>query len=447
MQKIKELLEKAKALVPDSEEMRQRVRVVERHILLPIKVVALPIVLWKALAQIWDTEVLTHWDATMHMIYLFFVFYFMISLAWGILIWGMAGLKRWQLLIVLFAGILADTLFLAGVMVGSHGFDSPVFWLFCLWIIRTSVCLPTFMMQLSVASIICLLYVSAGLLESRAVSADGFTREAFAEPVVLRIFFLVMLSVCSMGVHLTLVRQKQVREEAQEFWLRQEQIRANGRLAAEIAHQLKNPLGIINNVAYIIQKKVERGKTDIDGQIQIIREEINRSDQIITDLMGYAKLAEGTLERLAINAELDRALDQVFPKGTQFGIDISKEYAQGLPHLMMQRSHLAEILVNLLSNARDILEDRGQIALRSRFSSDYAVIVEIADSGPGISPEFLSQIWVPYFTTKRKGTGLGLSIVKHNVEMYGGTIEVYSEPGRGTCFTIQLPARSFLKMS
>jgi len=114
---------------------------------------------------------------------------------------------------------------------------------------------------------------------------------------------------------------------------------------------------------------------------------------------------------------------------------------------MMQRSHLAEILVNLLSNARDVLEDRGQIALRSRFSSDYAVIVEIADSGPGISAEFLSQIWVPYFTTKRKGTGLGLSIVKHNVEMYGGTIEVYSEPGRGTCFTIQLPARSFLKMS
>lgn len=163
--------------------------------------------------------------------------------------------------------------------------------------------------------------------------------------------------------------------------------------------------------------------------------------------MGYAKLAEGTLERLAINEELDRALDQVFPKGTQFGIDIVKEYAQGLPHLMMQRNHLAEILVNLLSNARDILGDRGQIALRSRFSADYAVIAEIADNGPGIDPEFLSQIWVPYFTTKRKGTGLGLSIVKHNVEMYGGTIEVYSEPGRGTCFTIQIPARSFLRMS
>src|SRR5574344_1440132 len=165
MQKIRELLDRIKLLVPESEEMRQRVRVVERHILLPIKMVALPIVLWKALVHIWDHDVVTQWDATMHMIYLFFVFYFMISLAWGILIWGMAGLKRWQLQSVIFVGILADTFFLAGVMVGSHGFDSPVFWLFCLWIIRTSVCLPTFLMQLSMALLICIFYVSAGLME------------------------------------------------------------------------------------------------------------------------------------------------------------------------------------------------------------------------------------------------------------------------------------------
>ena len=103
--------------------------------------------------------------------------------------------------------------------------------------------------------------------------------------------------------------------------------------------------------------------------------------------------------------------------------------------------------MNLLSNARDILVDRGQIALRTRFGQNYAVIVEVADNGPGMEPDILPQIWTPYFTTKKKGTGLGLAIVKHNVEMYGGHIEVYSEPGKGTCFTIELPARSFLKLS
>ena len=341
MQKLKELFEHVQSLTLDFEEMRQRVRVVERHILLPIKLLAAPFVVWMALSHLWKTEIHSHWDATMHTIYLFFLGYFMISVAWGILIWGMNDLKRWQLTSVVFAGIVTDVLFLAGLMVASKGFDSPIFWLFALWIVRSAVCLPSFSLQLSANTIIFIVYVAGGMLENWAVSADGFEREDFVESVVLRIFFLIMLSACSMGVHLAVVRQKQVREEAQEFLLRQEQIRANGRLAAEIAHQLKNPLGIINNVIYIIQRKVERGKTDIQGQIQIIREEIDRSDRIITDLMGYAKLAEGTLERLDINNELDWAASQVFPKGTQFGIQIIREYAQGLPNILMQRRHLS----------------------------------------------------------------------------------------------------------
>ena len=281
MQKLKELFEHVQSLTLDFEEMRQRVRVVERHILLPIKLLAAPFVVWMALSHLWKTEIHSHWDATMHTIYLFFLGYFMISVAWGILIWGMNDLKRWQLTSVVFAGIVTDVLFLAGLMVASKGFDSPIFWLFALWIVRSAVCLPSFSLQLSANTIIFIVYVAGGMLENWAVSADGFEREDFVESVVLRIFFLIMLSACSMGVHLAVVRQKQVREEAQEFLLRQEQIRANGRLAAEIAHQLKNPLGIINNVIYIIQRKVERGKTDIQGQIQIIREEIDRSDRII----------------------------------------------------------------------------------------------------------------------------------------------------------------------
>lgn len=446
MEKIREWLEWVWQLTPSFEEMQMRVRIVEKDIFLPIKALALPVVAWFAMEKMWKMPVESNWDATMRVIYLFFIFYFMISLAWGILIWGMDGLKRWQLMSVVFIGILADSFFSAGAMVASRGFDSPVFWLFALLIVRCSVCLSSFTLQFWLNLLICAVYVSAGFVENWAVTSDGFDRKAFVEPVVLRIFFLVMLSACSMGLHLTLVRQKQVKDEAQEFVLRQEQIRANGRLAAEIAHQLKNPLGIINNVVYIIQKKAEKGITDIESQLQIIRREIYRSDRIITDLMGYAKLAEGTLERLDVNKELDRALGIVFPRGTQFGIAITKEYAQGLPNILIQQSHLSEVLVNLLSNARDILGNRGQIALRSKFGNDYAVIIEIADNGPGIEPEIMEQIWIPYFTTKKKGTGLGLSIVKHNVEMYGGSISVYSELGEGTCFTIQLPARTFLKI-
>lgn len=445
-EKLLSLLEQLQRLTPSYEAQLQNVRTVERHIILPIKALGLPVVAWFAFWNLYRTPVSTNWEIAMQNVYLFFIAYCMISIAWGFLIWGANGLKRWQLSTVVFCGILMDTLFIGGVTVGSKGFDSSTFWIFALWIIRSAICMPGFLQQCWLSGLICVIYVLAGLTENWAVQADGFEREAFVEPVVLRIFFLAMLSTCATGVHLALVRRAQIKEEAQEFILRQEQIRANGRLAAEIAHQLKNPLGIINNVVFTIQRKVERGDKDIGGQIKIIREEIERSDSIITDLMGYAKLAEGALERLAINDELDTALTMVFPKGASFGINITKEYAQGLPHILMQRNHLSEILVNLLSNARDILDGTGQIAVRTKFGNDYAVIVEIADNGPGIETSIKDQIWTPYFTTKQKGTGLGLAIVKHNVEMYSGTIEVFSDIGYGTCFRIKLPARSLLKL-
>jgi signal transduction histidine kinase len=112
----------------------------------------------------------------------------------------------------------------------------------------------------------------------------------------------------------------------------------------------------------------------------------------------------------------------------------------------MQRRHLSEILINLIKNAREAFTVRGRIQLRTRQGPDSAVIVTIGDDGPGISPMKLARIFEPYFTTKEKGSGLGLSIVKHNVEMYGGTVEVQSELGKGTRFILHFPTRTFMKV-
>src|SRR6185436_17346990 len=112
--------------------------------------------------------------------------------------------------------------------------------------------------------------------------------------------------------------------EAREFALRQEQLQATGRLAAEIAHQLKNPLGIINNAAFTLQRTVKEGKT-ITQQIQIIREEVDRSDRILTELMGYARLSEGKVEKLDITAELDRAITQVFPAAAKYEVTVLRD--------------------------------------------------------------------------------------------------------------------------
>ncbi|MHB8523724.1 MAG: sensor histidine kinase, partial [Limisphaerales bacterium] len=181
-------------------------------------------------------------------------------------------------------------------------------------------------------------------------------------------------------------------------------------------------------------------------QIQIIREEVERSDWIITDLMGYARLTEGKVERLDVTEELDRAIEQVFPAAVQYQVQVHRDYAPALPPLMMQRNHFSEVLVNLLQNAREAMNGRGNIAVSARYGENYSVVITIEDDGPGIPPDLQEKIFESYFTTKEKGTGLGLAIVKHNVEIYSGTVRVESELGKGTRFVIQLPGRSFIKL-
>jgi signal transduction histidine kinase len=290
-------------------------------------------------------------------------------------------------------------------------------------------------------------YLMAGLLDV-AVSQwpEEFARDNPAEPFALRLFVLWLLTLCCYGVQVLLQKQRLAHEETQEFGARQKQLHASGRLAAQIAHQLKNPLGIINNAAYSLQKILRDGADSGRQQAGIIREEVQRADRIITRLMGYSQLAEGKVERLKLPEALDRAIHEVFPKGAAYQTVVVRDYGQPLPPLLMQSGHLSEILVNLLANAREALQGKGKITIRARSGPDDIVNLTVMDDGPGIPPEHLDKIFEAYFTTKDKGTGLGLAIVKHNVELYGGAVTVDSELGKGTRFVLHLPTRTFMKL-
>jgi signal transduction histidine kinase len=261
---------------------------------------------------------------------------------------------------------------------------------------------------------------------------------------MIRLLLLLLITVCGFGVQVLFDKRRRAEEEAREFALRQEQLRVSGRLAGEIAHRLKNPLGIINNAAFNLQRNLREGKATITQQIRIIREEVDRSDRIITDLMGYARLAEGRIEKLTINDELDSAITQVFP-AHEFDVEIERRYALGLPALLMQRSHLSEILINLLFNARQAMEGRGRVTVITRYETN-ALVISISDTGSGIPPDLQDKIFEPYFTTKEKGSGLGLAIVKHNTEIYDGTVSLQSELGKGTTFILTFPVRSLMKL-
>jgi signal transduction histidine kinase len=147
-----------------------------------------------------------------------------------------------------------------------------------------------------------------------------------------------------------------------------------------------------------------------------------------------------------VTDEIDRALEQALPAGTDYRVDVRRDYGPAIPFLLGQRGHFLEVFLNLITNAREAMNGRGKIWIHARVTPDYEVEVRIKDSGPGIAPENLPKLFDAYFTTKEHGTGLGLAIVKHNAEIYGGNVRVESVLGHGATFVVTLPARSVMRM-
>jgi signal transduction histidine kinase len=259
----------------------------------------------------------------------------------------------------------------------------------------------------------------------------------------------LLMTICCYGVQVLLERQRRAVEEAQEFAMREGQLRSAGRVAAEFTHQIKNPLAIINNAAFSLQRALKQGKAISAEQIGIIQEEVEHSDRIITQIMGYAELSEGHVEKLNLVDELDHAVTQVFPPAAGYPIRIHADYhSPEFPPMFMQRRHLLDSFVNLLQNAREALGEKGgSIFISARCHSDYSIEVTIRDDGPGIPPDKLERIFEAYYTTKAKGTGLGLATLKHNVELYGGTVRVESALGKGARFVLVFPAKALIKLA
>jgi signal transduction histidine kinase len=237
-------------------------------------------------------------------------------------------------------------------------------------------------------------------------------------------------------------------EEAREFALREGQLRSAGRLAAEFAHQIKNPLAIINTAAFSLQRAIRENKGDAAEQIKMIQEEVERADRIITQVMGYAQLSEGHVEKLNVIEELDQAIERVFPPAAHYPLQVHRSYLGTFPPLLMLRRHVSETFINVLQNAREALEARGgNISVDVRCHEDQSIEVSIRDDGPGIPPEKLGRIFEAYYTTKEKGSGLGLATVKHNLELYGGRVRVESKLGKGARFILLFPAKTLMKMA
>ena len=450
-QKFRELLEET---APSPAQMVFRLQSVERDVILPVKVVYIGILLYSFYFSRWFEEVVIPPSVAQYIIERFFLIYFILNVIVGIIL---VFFRRFPALLVqrvIFTSNFVDGLFLAALTFVTGGFDSILYWVFLGLIVRNALSSPLAVPQIILNLSVSFCYLLAGILDvviqDEMLDFEEMSRGAVpqnpTEPFLLRLIVLWLMTACCYGIQVLFEKQRQAAEEAQEFAARQEKLHSAGRLAAQIAHQIKNPLGIINNAAFSLQRAIQEGKGSGLQQIKIIREEVERSDQIITKLMGYAQLAEGKVEKLNLPEELRRAIAQVWPPGAKYETTPDVSCSAHLPPLLMQRGHLAEILVNILLNAREATQGRGHVQVTANHGPNHSVVIAIRDDGPGIPKEKQERIFEPYFSTKEKGTGLGLSIVKHNTEIYGGRVTVESELGQGATFVIVLPTRTFMKL-
>ncbi|MEI9866040.1 MAG: HAMP domain-containing sensor histidine kinase [Limisphaerales bacterium] len=429
----------------DPPRLLRRIVMMERNIMLPVKAVFIAVIFYSFDVTAWVGMANSTLDVVVETVQFIFWFYILANVILAIL---MLAAGRLPLAVVQWSVVTSnfvDGIFIAGMALLTGGLDSVFFWLFVALIIRNSVSVPPGGSQFISSLVISLCYVLLAVLDvSVFQNLDDTTRHALdltaqddlGQPFVLRLTLLLLTTVCCSGLELLLERQHVAEEEAGEFAAREGQLRSAGRLAAEFAHQIKNPLAIINNAAFSLQRAAREGKAPAAEQIEIIQEEVARADKVITQIMGYAQLSEGRVEKLNVIEEIKRAIAQVFPAAVTDKIIIHRDFGPVFPPLLMQRGHLSEILVNLLQNAREALGCQGDVFVAATCQRDYSVEISVRDNGPGIAPEKMERIFEAYYTTKEKGSGLGLAIVKHNAELYGGIIRVESELGKGAKFTV-----------
>ncbi len=219
-----------------------------------------------------------------------------------------------------------------------------------------------------------------------------------------------------------------------------------GRLAAAIAHEIRNPLNYINLTLDHLRSSFapadpEKKATFIQLANQL-KAEVARINRHITDFLKYSRPSKLELQDVDLRAEAEDALRLVEGRAEECGIETEIVQEGTLPRVMADRESLRSVFTNLMINAVEAMDgEGGSISIKLSNTEPNSVKVEITDSGCGIAPQDISKVFEPYFSTKETGTGLGLAIVKKAVDDHGGTISVTSKEGTGTTFTIILPAR------
>ncbi|OGP73862.1 MAG: hypothetical protein A2Y80_03670 [Deltaproteobacteria bacterium RBG_13_58_19] len=219
--------------------------------------------------------------------------------------------------------------------------------------------------------------------------------------------------------------------------LQSERLAAIGNTVSHIAHEIKNPLLIIGGFARQLLKTPALDAKD-QKKLTIITEEVSRLEALLGEMRDFVRLPPPQKSMGQLDLLLDGALLLFETAFKEQNIRVRRVDREPLPPLHFDSQQLHRVLVNLFKNALEAMPQGGELTIATRVENNQ-VEVSISDTGEGMTPEVRANIFQPYFTTKEKGTGLGLAICKNIVEEHGGCINVDSQPGQGSTFTIQIP--------
>jgi signal transduction histidine kinase len=252
----------------------------------------------------------------------------------------------------------------------------------------------------------------------------------------------VGLLVLGLAFVLHLIRKNRMLEQAK---LSSERVAYRGVVGSGLAHEIRNPLNSMNMNLQMLEEELQ-GVPGLEGgeHIEMLRSmqgEIKRIKNLIDNFLQYSRPAVPNFEVKDLNDVLTATARFVQADFRQNGVELTLDLEPLLPSVEVDEGQIRQALLNILGNARHVVPPGGNVRLSSRAGAGGEVVVDVADTGPGIAPETVERIFEPFFSKRPGGTGLGLAIARQMVENHHGRIEVESQVGRGTTFRIRLPRR------
>ncbi len=230
-------------------------------------------------------------------------------------------------------------------------------------------------------------------------------------------------------------------ERSRESLLQAEKMAMVGKLAAGMAHSIRNPFTSVQMRLFSLSRSLKLDSEQKED-FQVISEEIRHIDTIVQNFLEFSRPPKLKMQRLSPSAVVDMALQLLRHRLKSYDVTVHLERGQPLPDVSVDPEQLKEVLVNLIINACEAMGNGGRITIRETVATEAAgeaAVIQVSDNGPGIPEHLAVKVFQPFFTTKEEGTGLGLSIVGRIINEHGGRIRLDPKEGMGASFVITLP--------